>query len=227
MIRKMSVWILFFSVGLTTMACRSNAIWINVTFDQLSGLAREDRVLFEGNQIGSVQAVQYNPDRSYTVQVQIDKGFANAVTQYSRFRIIQDPGRSSREALEIVLTQQGGTPLESGTTVVGAPAEDDLLSQIQKDLESGFEFLKEQIKNIERDVQQYPESEEFKNLKKSIEDLGAEIQQKEKEAQEKIKREWLPRIERELDELREKLKRFGREKEMEPLEKEVDRIRRI
>jgi len=57
--------------------------------------------------------------------------------------------------------------------------------------------------------------------------LAAEIQQKEKQARERIKREWLPRIQRELDKLREKLKQSGRESELAPLEKEVERIRRI
>ena len=227
MIRKTTVWVLFLMLASAVLACRSDSIRINVTFDHLSGLSREDRILFDNNQIGSVKAVQYNSDGSYTVQVDIDKGFAHAVTQYSNFSIVPDPQRSDHKALLVVLSKQGGTPLESGSTVAGVPAENDLFSQLQKDLASGFAYFKKQVERFERDVQQYPESEEYKNLKKSLEDLAAEIERKEKEAREKIKREWLPRIQRELDELRQKLKPYGREKELEPLEEEVDRIRRI
>ena len=224
MTRKIFACFVFF---LAILGCRSHEIRLYVTFDHLSGLVGEDRVIFEGNQIGSVQAVSYNSDGRYTVQVGIDKGFMHAVTQYSNFSIIEDPQRSDHKAVSVFLTKQGGTPLESGTTVAGVPAEGDLFARLQKDLESGFSFFKEQIEEFERDVQQYPESEEYNNLKKSLEDLTAEIQQKEKQARKRIKREWLPRIQRELDELREKLKQYGREKEVEPLEKEVDRIRRI
>jgi paraquat-inducible protein B len=224
MTRTMTACFIFL---LAVSGCRSHEIRLNVTFDNLSGLVRQDRVIFEGNQIGSVQAVKYNPDGDYTVQVTIDKGFLHAVTQYSLFSIVDDNERSDHRALRVLLTKQGGTPLDSGTTVAGVPAESDFFSRLQKDLASGFSFFKEQIEKFERDLQQYPQSEEYNDLKKSLEDLAAEIQQKEKQARERIKREWLPKIQRELDELREKLKQFGREKELEPLEKEVDRIRKI
>ena len=64
-------------------------------------------------------------------------------------------------------------------------------------------------------------------MKKYLEDFAIELEQKEKETRDKIKREWLPKIQQELDKLREKLKQSGHEKEIQPLEKEVDRIRKI
>lgn len=222
--RELAVMVFFL---LAVLSCRSGNIRVNVTFDQLSGLAREDRVIFESNEIGSVQAVQFNPDGSYTAQVEIDEGFVHAVTQYSQFSIISDPDRQGHKAVNVILARQGGTPLKNGATVAGAPAESNFFSQLQKDLESGFGYFKEMVEKIERDAQQYPESEEYKELKKSLEDLAAEIEQKEEQAREKIKRDWLPRIQRELDRLRELLKQYGREEELEPLEKEVEKIRRI
>jgi hypothetical protein len=224
MTRKTIVWLFFIWV---LSACWSQDIRINVTFDRLSGLATEDRVLFEGNPIGGVQAIKYNPDGSYTVQVQIEKGFENAVTQYSHFRIVADPTLSDRKAVMVVLAQNGGTPLKSGVTIAGDSEENDFFKQLQEDLASGFAFFKEQIDKIDRDVRQYPQSEEYRQLKKSLEDLATEIERKEKQTREKIKREWLPKIQHELDKLREKLKQYGREEELEPLEKEVDRIRKI
>jgi paraquat-inducible protein B len=224
MTRKLVVWVLFIGV---LSACGGRDIRINVTFDRLSGLAKEDRVLFEGNAIGSVQAVTFNPDGSYTVQVRIQKGFENAVTQYSHFSIAADPKVSDHKAVNVILDQSGGTPLESGVTIAGDSEEDDLFKQLQKDLASGFAFFKEQIEKIDRDVRQYPQSEEYRQLKKSLEELAAEIEKKEKQAREQIKKEWLPKIQQELDKLREKLKQYGREEELAPLEKEVDRIRKI
>lgn len=207
--------------------CWGNEIGLNVTFDRISGLAKQDPVIFDGNRIGSVQAVQYNQDGSYTVQVSIEKGFSNAATQYSHFKIVQDPWQAEHKAVSIYLSKPGGTLLEDGATVAGDPGEGDFFGQLHKDLEDGFTYFREQLEKFGRDVQQYPESEEYKNLKKSLEDLAAEIQRKEKQTRERIKREWLPKIQRELDELREKLKQSGREQEIEPLEREVERIRKI
>jgi predicted nuclease with TOPRIM domain len=88
-------------------------------------------------------------------------------------------------------------------------------------------LLKEQMDKFGRDLQTFPESQEYKDLKKSLEELAAEIERKEKQTREQIKREWLPKIQRELDELRQRLKQMGREDEMAPLDREVERIRRI
>lgn len=224
MIRKTIVGLVLLVVILS---CRTNAIELNINFDRISGLAKQDRVIFDGNRIGGVQAVHYNPDGRYTVQVAIDKGFLNAVTQFSRFSIVNDPKIPDHKAVGVFLSKQGGQPLENGATVAGESAEKDFFEQLHKDLEAGFTFFKEQLEEFERDIQQYPESDEYKNLKKSLEDLAAEIQKKEKQARERVKREWLPKIQRELDELREKLRQSGREEEIKPLEREVERIRRI
>jgi hypothetical protein len=224
MTRKIFVWILFIWM---LSACGSRDIRINVTFNHLSGLAKGDRVLFEGNAIGGVQAVTYNPDGSYTVQVRIENGFENAVTQYSHFSIVADPRISDHKAVKVVLGQTGGAPLATGVTVAGDSEETDFFKQLQDDLASGFAFFKDQIEKFDRDVRQYPQSEEYRQLKKSLEELAVEIEKKEKQTRERIKKEWLPKIQNELDKLREKLKKYGREEDLEPLEKEVERIRKI
>jgi MlaD protein len=224
MMRKTAIWAL--SV-LMLSACWSPDIRINIIFDQLSGLARKDRVIFDGNAIGDVQTISYNSDGSYTVQVKIEKNFENAVTQYTHFKVVGDPKVADHKAVMIVLAQNDGTPLKSGVTVAGDSEEDELVNQLQKDFASGFEFLKKQIDKIDRDVRQYPQSEEYRQLKRSLEDFATELEQKEKETREKIKHEWLPKIQDGLDKLRQKLKKSGHEKEMQPLEKEMDRIRKI
>ena len=202
-------------------------IVVNVNFERLSGLEKDDRVLFENNKAGLVKAVQYNSDGTYTVQVEIDKGFVSAVTEYAQFRVIEDPDRQGRKGIQIRLTQQGGAPLKDGAVVAGTPAQEDLAAKIRKELESGIGFLKEKMEQLGRDVQSFPESQEYRDLKKSLEDLAAELGRKEKEARERLKKEWLPKLQRELDALRERLREKGREEQMAPLDQEMERIRRI
>ena len=223
MMRKMTVMGVFFFLT----ACVAQDIRLDVTFDRLAGLTKGDRVVFEDNTIGGVQSVQYNPDGRYTVQVLIEKNFANAVTQYSRFGIIDDPVSPGRRAVCVSLSRQGGTPLKSGTVVAGSSPEKDLGTRLQEDLQTGLDFFRQQIEKFSRDVQGFPDSEEYKQFKKSLEDLASELSNKEQQTREKIKQEWLPRIQKELDELREKLKESGREKEVKPLDEEVKKIRRI
>ena len=224
MIRKFMIFVLF---AIFTIACRSNAILIHVTFEELSGLEKSDRVLFQENPAGHVDDIHFNQDGSYTVLLKIEKGFSNAATEYSQFYLIDDPAHKGRKGIKIQLDQEGGTPLASGSAVVGVSPEKDLATRLQEDLEAGIGYIIDRMDQFNREIEAFPDSREYQDIKKSLEDLAAEIGRKEAQAREKVKREWLPKIQRELDELRKRLKQMGRENELAPLEREVERIRKI
>jgi hypothetical protein len=209
------------------MACRSSARHMTVNYARLSGLALEDVVLFQQNVAGSVAAIHYNSDGTYAVNLKIEKGFANALTEFSQFYLIDDPRREGHKAVEIRLLRQGGKPLADGATVTGVTSAEVLAERLKKDLEAGFGFILEQIEKFSQDIQKIPESDAYKALKRSMEDLAAEISRAEKEARDRVKGEWLPKIERKLEALRKQLQQLGREKELQPLEERVERIRRI
>lgn len=214
-------------VAIFLLACRSNSILINITFDQVSGIEKGNRVLFQGNKAGNVKDVQYHQNGKYTVQVEIDKGFANAVTEYSQFHIIDDPGQKGPKGIEVILEREGGKPLADGSTVIGVSPDMGLAGKIQKELDAGLGFIKKQIDKFENDLKSLPESQAYKDLKKTIEDFASEIERQEKQTRESLKREWLPKIQRELEELRRRLKEMGREDELAPLDQEVNRIRNM
>lgn len=219
-----------FAIGfllMGVMACQPSVVHINATYGRLAGMVSGDHVLFQGNVAGSVTDVQYTSEGSYTLKLKIAKGFASAATEYSQFHIVDDPNREGRKAVEIRLTQQGGKMLANGTTVQGVTPPELLADRLQRDLEAGFNFILSQIEKFSRDVHKVPDSEVYKKLKQSMEALAAEIQRAEKEARDRVKDEWLPKIERQLDALREQLQKLGREKELQPLEERVNRIRRI
>ncbi len=210
------------------LACSTGTgIVVNVNFDRLSGLEKDDRVLFENNTAGHVQSVHYNADGTYTVKVAIDEGFVSAATEYSQFQVMEDPDRQGRKSIQLILTRKGGAQLADGATVAGTPAEEDLAEKIRKELDAGIGFLKEKIEEIGKDIQSFPESQEYQDLKKSLEDMADELGRKEKEARERLKKEWLPKLQQELDALRERLREKGHEEQMAPLDQEMERIRRI
>ena len=224
MTRKLLILIF---ILMTAQACRSNTLEINVRFDDLSGLAREDRVLFEGNVAGVVETIHYNQDGTYAVRLMIDKGFGNAVTEYSSFGLVDDADRPGHKAVQIHLSRQGGRPLPDGASVTGLSAHQDLAARLQKDLESGFDFFKEQVEKFGQDLKQVPESQEYQRLKRSLSDLADDLSGAEKQARARLKEEWLPRIEKEFEAFRKRLRDLGREEEAKPLQQELERIRKI
>jgi paraquat-inducible protein B len=209
------------------LACRSNSILINITFDEAAGIEKGGQVLFQGNKAGNVTGVEYHQNGKYTVQVEIDKGFANAVTEYSQFHIIDDPEQKGPKGIEVILEKEGGAPLADGSSVIGVRPDMGLAGKIQKELDAGLGFIQNQIDRFESDLKSLPESQAYKDLKKAIEDLASEIELKEKQMRESVKQEWLPKIQRELEELRRRFKQMGREDKLAPLDQELDRIRNI
>jgi paraquat-inducible protein B len=224
MLRKL--FILGF-IFLTAQACRSNTLEINVHFDELYGLAKNDRVLFNSNTAGIVETIHFNQDGTYVLRLQIDKGFGNAVTEYSSFSVVDDTDRPGHKAVAITLQRAGGKPLPDGASVTGTSTPQDLVSRLQKDVENGFNFFKDQIEKFSDDLKKVPESEEYRHLKRSLSDLADKLTGAEKGVRDRLKKEWLPKIEEEIESFKRQMRDLGREDEAKPLQKELERIRKI
>jgi hypothetical protein len=208
-------------------ACRSDGIHLNVTYEHLTGLAPQDRVLSGSDRAGTVKSVGFLKDGTHVIGLKIDKAYKGAVTDASEFFVADDPGRPGYKAIVIRTQKSGGAPLADGSTVAGASPYEHLGFAIQKEIGAGLDYLIEQIDRFKQDASKIPDSEAVRRLKKTIKDMAAEMMRAEKAARERIKREWLPKIERELEKLRKKLRELGREDDLRPLEDEVERIRRI
>jgi paraquat-inducible protein B len=212
---------------LLLMGCRSHLLQINVHFSRLSGLAPGDRVVFQGNTAGYVDAIHYNKNNSYVVQLNIDKGFENATTEHTRFSVADDRTLPGHKAIVMRLLREGGLPLTDGAFVRGDEAGENMSEQFKQSLDVGFSVLIKQLEELVEDLKQVPQSEAYRQLKKSLAELADEIERSEGQARQKIKEEWLPFFEKELEELQRRLKIEGREEETKSLQEELDRIRKI
>lgn len=213
---------LFFLAG-----CKEGDLNIKVRCDQIQGLTEGDLVIFEQNRIGKVTGISYLVDGHYMVDLAIKKDFANAVTDYSKFFIIGDPQNKGKKAIEMIHTRRGGTPLKDGATVEGCTKPSAVFSRMGDDFEKGLEDLKQHFEQFFEDLRGVPESQEFKKLEKELERLAEEMKRSGTSAREKIEKELLPRLKQEIDRLRKQLRKFGREKELEPLETQIEKIMKI
>ena len=83
-------WILFVLV-LIVSGCFQRGLNIKIKYDHIDGLEKGDRVVFEGNGIGQVSSSYHTRDGYFLIAVSINRNFGNAVTEHSRFSIIDDP----------------------------------------------------------------------------------------------------------------------------------------
>ena len=224
MLKKIFLLLLISSVS---SGCYAGDLNLKIRFAQTEGLKADDRIFFDKNHIGKVEAISYSDGGDYIADVKIDKGFKNAVTEHSRFFIINDPSDKGRKAIEMVKVAEGGVPLVKGAVIEGTTRFALLFGQMEKDFGKAMSKLGIKINKLSDEVKQLPESEEIKNLEHYLNQLKETMKKSGKAFREKMQKEVLPWIQKEIEKLKERLKKFGREKEVEPLEVKMEEIRKI
>lgn len=207
--------------------CQASGLKLKIRYDQIDSLKQGDRVILDQNHIGMVTGVNYSDEGFFLVEIVIQKEFANAATEHSRFFIIIDPKDKSRKAIEMIAIRKGGAPLLNNVILDGSTRSSALFDQMIIGFEKGLEDFKKQLEQFTDDLSKIPESEEFKKLEDELKSLYDEMKRAGKEVREKIQKELLPLLEQELEKLKERLQKDGREEELKPLEIEMEKIKEI
>ncbi|MCG6910560.1 MAG: hypothetical protein LJE94_10615 [Deltaproteobacteria bacterium] len=217
------VWL----AGVVLTGLSAGAFSLNVRFEQVNGLVAKDRVLLDGAHIGDVRTVDYGDTAVFTVGLVIKKEFEEFLTEYSRFAIVPDPRDDDRMAVEVIQTRAGGAPLKAGSSVAGSHKFQVLLEMMQDDTKDGIGFLKNEYRRFSDDIHALSESEKIRKLKDEMARLVEELKMAGKETRERITTEIIPMLEKEVEDLRKELKKSGRDREIEPVEEELDKIKHI
>lgn len=214
-------------LSMALFACQENVLNLKIKFDQIYGLQKGDRVVFEKNHIGAVTDVFYSKEGFYTVGIVIKKNFVDAATEHSQFFIISDPQDTDKKAIEIIQAQKDGSPLKNNAIIEGSTKTSAVVDQILNEMLDGIGGLKKQFEHFSEEFKSIPESEEFKTLKEELKRLGEEMGRSGEAVRKKIQQEVLPQLKEELEKLRERLRQFGREDELEPIEIEIKKMTEI
>ncbi len=217
----------FLIISFVILGCYTKDLNLKIRFAQTEGLRADDRIIFEKNQIGKVDAISYSEGGDYIADVKIDKGFTKAVTEHSRFFIINDPSEKGRKAIEMIKVAEGGVPLEKGAIIEGSTRFSLLLSLMEKDFGKAMSELSSKINKLSDEIKQIPESREIRKFENYLNELKEKMKNAERAFREKIQNELLPRLQKEIEKLKERLRKFGREKEVEPLEVKMEELRKI
>lgn len=215
------IWLFLILFG-----CKPDGLNLNIRYDQIDGLVKGDRVMFEQNHIGKVAGITYTHRGDYTVAVVIQKDFAASVTEYSRFYITDDPQREGHKAVAMIrIKAEEGTRLQNHTTIEGSTKASAFFEQMVGGFEKRFEAIANGFEQFVEELSQFTESEAFRNLEDQLKALSDDIKRAGQKARAKIRKQWLPQIEKELEKLRKRLREMGREDELKPLEVEFEKLK--
>jgi len=198
-----------------TGGCWETWLNLNIRFEQALGIKVKDRVVFEGNHIGSVTKVNYADSGDYIVSVAIQPNFTNTATEYSQFFIIDDPQQAQHKAIEVLLTTKGGTLLADGATITGSvkpsPAT-EFFNQLASGWSIGMKLFGDQLgdwqkqfESFSKELDKLPDSEAYKQLEAEFNRLIDKMKHSGDEVRDTIQNEILPRLEEEMDKMKKRL----------------------
>ena len=203
------------------------SLQLTVLYDSTEGLKQNDPVLWNEQKIGKVQSIKQNSQGRPAVQLQIKGESREKVTDESRFFIQPDPQNRRKSHVMMVNLAEEGNPLASGTAVEGSTYFSLQLEKAERGLEAWTEQLEQQLKRLEKELSQLPESEWYQELESEMDYWLNELGQAGVETREYFKEEVLPRLEESLRKLRRFLRQLGQEKEIETLEVKLDKLKNL
>ena len=218
--------VVLFGFCLILLACQTKTLKIHIRFNDIQGLVKGDRVVAEGVQIGKVSGVEYTSQGDFLVHIVVPEQFRDRLTEGSRFYIVNDPDEAEKKAIEVV-GRASGDLLADGAVVDGSSKVQDVVNDLIAGMQEGLNELENQLQEFLGKVKEVPKKEEIQKLREELERLGREMRKAGKAAKEKLEKDVLPRLEQEIERLKEKLKKFGREKEVEPLETQLNELKKI
>lgn len=225
MFKKILMAMLFFC--LIFYGCNEKGLSLKIRYDRINGLEKSDRIIYAQKSIGMVEDITRSDRGFYLADITINKNFAHIATEHSKFFIIEDPQDSNKRAIEIILSKEGGKLLKNNSIVEGSTKSEGYFDTFINRFKNGFENLKKQFNRFAQDLSRIPESNQFKNLEKELEDLMETMKSSSETVRKKIKTELLPQLKEKMEKLKKKLHKFGRDKELQPLENQLDKINNI
>jgi hypothetical protein len=223
--KMISKTVLFLLLGaLVLSGCGSDTLDFKIRYQEIFGLRKDDRVLFEERHIGNVKDVTYTNQGDYLVDLSISKEFSNEITEHSRFYINLDSMNRERQAIHTILIKDGGTPIQKNAIVAGTTKYAVLFDQFGVGLRDNLKRFESELNAVIESLRNLSESEQIKRLEKELDRLLAELQYLGEEMKHRIKTEMLPRIKETIEELRRRLKELGREDELEPVDRKVEEL---
>jgi hypothetical protein len=211
-------WVLFLS------GCGLGTLDFEVRYQDVSGLRKDDRVLFEERHIGNVTDIKYTSQEDYLVEVSIRREFANEATEYSRFYIGLDPKQRGRQCVHMVRVNNGGAPIEEDSIIEGTTKYAVLYGQFSAKLLDNLERFELELNRFVESFRRLPEGEQIKQLEQELDLLLEELQYFGEGAKQKLESKILPRIKEIIEELRKRLKELGREDDLKYVDGKMEQL---
>ena len=121
----------------------------------------------------------------------------------------------------------GGKLLENGAAVMGTTRHQVALERLVDTMEGHFDKLRTQWEALADQMRDIPDSEAVTQFEQDLNRMVEEMQRSSREARDRFQKEILPQLKEKLEAWRRQLEKKGREEELAPVERQVEKLESI
>lgn len=152
---KYKLIILAVLILMVFIGCSRQEFTLGIRYERIEGLKVDDQILFDGNIIGSVKTISYTPQGDYLVECKVDSAYINAITEFSRFYVEDNPQLKAQKAIVVEVPRSGGNLIASGSVVQGSKRKsvlEDLAQQFGWTAKDMQKIIEEKIEELRADL---------------------------------------------------------------------------
>ncbi len=211
-------------LALTVFGCFNGTHDFTIRFEDGHGLKTGDPVYFEESLIGEVAAVEYTDAGIFLVNVALQREFASAATDASRFYIDTAPQNGTQKRVQVAQMAPGGTPVEEGAVVDGHTKYAVLYEQFAHRLGKNITILESGINEFLEALQGISTEEQIAQLDRQLDAIIADLGKMSRDMQYRLEHEILPLFREKLEELRKRLEGTAKDEDLDRLERKMETI---
>ena len=204
--------------------CMDGALDFQIQFDNVHGLKQGDPVVFEEAVIGTIEEIDYTDSGVFMVSVAIQKEFANAATDDSKFYIDFHPQDRDRKAIEVVQLEKGGNPIEENAVVEGHMKYAVLYEQFTYELGKNIAILGSGINEFFRAFQGFSDAEKIREIEKQLDAIIADLGNMSDEMKRKFEKEIIPLLKEKIEALRKSLEKIDKGEDLNRIDRKMNTI---
>jgi hypothetical protein len=203
--------------------CIENTHDFKIRFDSIQDLREGAPVLLDETVIGSVKEITYDSG-DFLVSVAIEKKFASATTDASKFFIDNLSESGGEKVVRVIQTTKKGSRIEDGAVVEGQSKYAVIYGQFASQFRKNLNIIDSELNAFFQELKTFSDKEQINKIEKKLSEIIADLGNMSAEMKQKIETEILPFIKRQIDELRRRLEKTGEEEKLIYVDEKVELI---
>ncbi len=208
-------------------ACGQNNLIFQIVYDDVDGLTKGAPLVYGESIIGTVEAIQYTDEGKFMVGVNVNEPSRTLATHSALF-YISDAQGSDNKVLELVdSSEEEGSLILEGQIVKGSSKVSGMTQKLQNQFGDALQLFSDNVKGSWVDWKEQTLDQQMAYLEKELDRILLELEDFSASTRKQIETTVIPELNKQIEALRETLEEFGREHELDDIEKKMNDINEL